>query len=110
MQKCNFKVQKSKYCTARVVVARELGVGNSYTLEASMGGSNASHFRTADLEGVGKALCLALADATASDEQPLLAAVVEAVRRLATGAEVEADDDDGWTMRGGHRCEIGLRS
>ena len=51
---------RSRHCTARVVVARELGVSNSYTLEASMGGSQNRHFRTTDLEDIGKSLLLAL--------------------------------------------------
>ena len=33
---CNFKVQRSKESTARVVVHKELGVMNSFTLEASV--------------------------------------------------------------------------
>lgn len=35
---CNFTVRKSKETTARVVVARELGIANSFTIEASFGG------------------------------------------------------------------------
>lgn len=34
MRKCSFKVSKSKMGTGRVVVCRELGVPNSYTIEA----------------------------------------------------------------------------
>jgi hypothetical protein len=37
-QECNFKVQRSKESTARVVVWRELGLANSFTLEASFAG------------------------------------------------------------------------
>ena len=100
MPQCSFKVQKSKHCTARVVVARELGVSNSYTLEASMGGSQNRHFRTTDLEDIGKSLLLALADAAASDEEPLLIAVRGEMRRLegkaaaGVNAVVEAEADD----------------
>ena len=32
---CNYQIKKSKECTARVVVHRELGLATSYTLEAS---------------------------------------------------------------------------
>lgn len=45
LAKCNFKVQKSKMSTARVVACRTLGLAGSYTLEASLGG--ASHSRWA---------------------------------------------------------------
>jgi len=37
---CCFKVQKSKACTARVTLWRELGLKTSYTLEASFCGSD----------------------------------------------------------------------
>ncbi|MDC3321622.1 M14-type cytosolic carboxypeptidase, partial [bacterium] len=35
---CNFKVRKSKESTARVVTNREIGIMNSYTMEASFAG------------------------------------------------------------------------
>ena len=52
---CNFKVQKSKEGTGRVVVARDLGLLYSYTLEASFCGANFGrqcdcHFNSYDLE------------------------------------------------------------
>jgi hypothetical protein len=37
---CSFAVQKSKEATARVVIWKELGIQNSYTLEASFCGSD----------------------------------------------------------------------
>lgn len=37
---CNFKVQRAKESTARVVVWREFNVANSFTLEASFAGPN----------------------------------------------------------------------
>lgn len=37
---CSFAVQKAKEATARVVVWKELGIINSYTLEASFCGSD----------------------------------------------------------------------
>ena len=46
---CHFQVRKSKETTARVVIAKEMGIVNSFTLEASFGGvcldppSNGSH-------------------------------------------------------------------
>lgn len=41
---CAFSVQKSKESTARVVVWRELGISNSYTLESSFCGSDFGKF------------------------------------------------------------------
>ncbi|RHZ29491.1 hypothetical protein DYB37_011464 [Aphanomyces astaci] len=62
---CNFKVQPSKRNTARVVVHQELGVINSYTLEASFcgpdfGGRKDTQFSIADLEAMGVHWCRTL--------------------------------------------------
>ena len=57
---CSFCVTADKRNTARVVGYRELGVQNSYTLEASFSGSASEHFTTHDLEGLGQSLCHAL--------------------------------------------------
>ncbi|KAF5841003.1 hypothetical protein DUNSADRAFT_14859 [Dunaliella salina] len=66
-QYCTVKVQKSKAGTSRVVVFRELGLTNSFTLEASIAGPNMGrdaghHFSTKHLESMGAALASALAD------------------------------------------------
>ncbi|KAF1772907.1 Peptidase M14, carboxypeptidase A [Phytophthora cactorum] len=55
---CDFSVHKSKMTTARVVVNQELGVTNSYTLEASFcgpdfGARKGTQFSTWDLEEMG---------------------------------------------------------
>lgn len=62
---CDFKVHKSKLNTARVVVNHELGVINSYTLEASFCGPDFgprkdTQFSTWDLEEMGKSWCQSL--------------------------------------------------
>lgn len=62
---CDFKVHKSKLNTARVVVNHELGVINSYTLEASFCGPDFgprkdTQFSTWDLEDMGKSWCQSL--------------------------------------------------
>lgn len=49
-----------------------MGIQNSYTMEASLGGSrlgsrNATHFCTQDYEQVGKAFCETLLDFSDSD-------------------------------------------
>ncbi|KAG1662145.1 hypothetical protein FOA52_011018 [Chlamydomonas sp. UWO 241] len=65
---CNFKVQKSKHGTGRVVGFRELGLVNALTMEASFcGAGNGSkwsgqHFSTWHLEQMGCALCTCLLD------------------------------------------------
>ena len=41
---CNFAVQKAKESTARVVMWKELGITNSFTLEASFCGSDQGKF------------------------------------------------------------------
>jgi hypothetical protein len=48
------KVSKSKQGTGRVVVCRELGVPNSYTIEASFAGASCSgrHMTSHDFEEV----------------------------------------------------------
>ena len=62
---CKFKVEPSKECTARVVVAHELKVALSYTVEASYAGPAAgphrdTHFTTRQLCAQGELLGLTL--------------------------------------------------
>nr|XP_045017454.1 cytosolic carboxypeptidase 2 isoform X1 [Jaculus jaculus] len=63
---CNFKVQKSKEGTGRVVMWR-MGILNSYTLETTFGGSTLgnkrdTHFTIDDLKSVGYHVCDTLLD------------------------------------------------
>ncbi|XP_031575194.1 cytosolic carboxypeptidase 2-like, partial [Actinia tenebrosa] len=63
---CKFKVQKSKEGTGRVVMWN-LGIMNSFTMEAtfcgsSLGKRNGFHFSTVDLEAMGYHLCDTLLD------------------------------------------------
>ncbi|GMF21063.1 unnamed protein product [Phytophthora lilii] len=62
---CDFSVHKSKLTTARVVVNQELGVTNSYTLEASFCGPDFgvhkdTQFSTWNLEEMGRSWCQSL--------------------------------------------------
>ncbi|XP_037882975.1 cytosolic carboxypeptidase Nna1 isoform X2 [Glossina fuscipes] len=71
-ENCKFKVQRSKEGTGRIVVWM-LGITNSYTLEASFGGSTlgsrkGTHFSTMDYEHMGRVFCETLLDY--SDENP----------------------------------------
>ncbi|XP_041852156.1 cytosolic carboxypeptidase 2 [Melanotaenia boesemani] len=63
---CKFRVEKSKEGTGRIVMWR-LGIKNSYTMEASFGGSTlgdrkGTHFTTQDLKSLGFCLCDTLLD------------------------------------------------
>nr|XP_012234961.1 PREDICTED: cytosolic carboxypeptidase 2 [Linepithema humile]XP_012234962.1 PREDICTED: cytosolic carboxypeptidase 2 [Linepithema humile] len=71
-ENCKFHVEKGKEGTGRVVVW-SMGVPNSYTMEASMGGSKigtrcGTHFSVQDYEQIGKAFCETLLDF--SDQDP----------------------------------------
>ncbi|XP_011689976.1 PREDICTED: cytosolic carboxypeptidase 2 [Wasmannia auropunctata] len=72
-ENCKFHVEKGKEGTGRVVVW-SMGVQNSYTMEASMGGSKigsrcGTHFSNQDYEQIGKAFCETLLDF--SDQDPM---------------------------------------
>ncbi|XP_076753727.1 cytosolic carboxypeptidase 2 [Xylocopa sonorina] len=65
-ENCKFHVEKGKEGTGRVVVW-SMGVQNSYTMEASMGGTKigsrcGTHFSTQDFEQIGKVFCETLLD------------------------------------------------
>jgi hypothetical protein len=72
-ENCKFHIEKGKEGTGRVVVWL-MGIQNSYTLEASLGGSklgsrSGTHFSTQDYEQTGKAFCETLLDF--SDNDPI---------------------------------------
>ncbi|KAM7414228.1 hypothetical protein PAMA_019176 [Pampus argenteus] len=63
---CKFRVQKSKEGTGRIAMWR-LGIKNSYTMEATFGGSTlgdrrGTHFTTQDLKSLGFYFCDSLLD------------------------------------------------
>ncbi|XP_011558325.3 cytosolic carboxypeptidase 2 [Plutella xylostella] len=65
-ENCKFRIQRSKEGTGRVVVWM-LGVANSYTMEASFGGSElgsrvSTHFTVQDFESLGRTFCETLLD------------------------------------------------
>ncbi|XP_046395791.1 cytosolic carboxypeptidase 2-like [Ischnura elegans] len=72
-ENCKFRIQRNKEGTGRVVLW-SMGVNNSYTMEASFGGSRlagrryGTHFSTADLEAMGRHFCDTLLDFC--DEDP----------------------------------------
>ena len=64
---CNFAVQKSKETTARVVLWRELGLVNSYTMESSFCGADFGkhcdfQFNVEHLQEIGHNFCDAILD------------------------------------------------
>ncbi|XP_053175926.1 cytosolic carboxypeptidase 2 [Scomber japonicus] len=63
---CKFRVQKSKEGTGRIAMWK-LGIRNSYTMEATFGGSTlgdrrGTHFTTRDLKSLGFCFCDSLLD------------------------------------------------
>ncbi|XP_017763327.1 PREDICTED: cytosolic carboxypeptidase 2-like [Eufriesea mexicana] len=65
-ENCKFHMEKGKEGTGRVVIW-SMGVQNSYTMEASMGGTkigsrSGTHFSTQDYEQIGKVFCETLLD------------------------------------------------
>ena len=74
---CSFRVQRSKESTARIVSWRQLGLINSFTLEASFAGSNIGplancHYTIQDLEEMGHSLCDALLEYCRPEESRAL--------------------------------------
>lgn len=83
---CTYKVLQAKEGAARVTAATELGVSNSYTLEASMAGSTAGyHFTRQDYQTLGRDIGKALGDSLLESEEDLMHDVAEAlaVKRMA---------------------------
>ncbi|XP_068627999.1 cytosolic carboxypeptidase 2 [Battus philenor] len=65
-ENCKFRIQRSKEGTGRVVVWM-LGISNSYTMEASFGGTElgsrmSTHFSVQDYESLGRTFCETLLD------------------------------------------------
>lgn len=61
----HFVAEKSKERTGRVIAWREFGITNAFTLEASLCGAGdgkrcSAQYTEADLQGMGRAFCLAL--------------------------------------------------
>ena len=84
---CTFKVNKSKTNCGRVAVRRDIGLLNSFTLEASLCGTNIGtnrdmHFRQLDLERVGRRFAETLLDMADPDQAAVQAALVELKKLL----------------------------
>ncbi|XP_030246170.1 cytosolic carboxypeptidase Nna1 isoform X5 [Drosophila navojoa] len=92
-ESCKFKIQRSKEGTGRIVVWM-LGITNSYTIEASFGGSSlgsrkGTHFNIQDYEHMGRAFCETLLDYC--DENPnkerLRSKIIERLMREGSSAD-----------------------
>uniref|UniRef100_A0A452TVG4 Cytosolic carboxypeptidase 2 n=1 Tax=Ursus maritimus TaxID=29073 RepID=A0A452TVG4_URSMA len=78
---CNFKVQKCKEGTGRVVMWR-MGILNSYTMESTFGGSTLgnkrdTHFTTEDLKSLGYHVCDTLLDFCDPDRTKFMQCLAE---------------------------------
>jgi len=102
---CSFAVTKSKDTTARVVVARELGITNSYTLEASFCGSNfgrynSCHFSTMHFEQVGRSFCETIFDFCDPNQTRARAALQELKLLYPIDKGDDGDADSDWEEDG----------
>ncbi|XP_048386500.1 cytosolic carboxypeptidase 2-like [Stegostoma tigrinum] len=73
---CKFHIQKCKESTGRVVMYRQLGLVDSFTLEASFSGAVKEqlaerHFNIQDFMSIGKTFCESIMDYISLDENPL---------------------------------------
>ena len=95
---CRFKVQKSKSSTGRVVCWRQMGIHNSYTVEASFCSSDSGdkvglHFDIPELERVGKCLCLTILEQFGGANQDALLERVQS-EPLPQVDDGDSDSDD----------------
>ncbi|CAM9264129.1 unnamed protein product [Ascophyllum nodosum] len=83
LKDCSFDVGKGKEGCGRVVVRKQLGVVNAYTMEASFMGADQGdlkgfHFNQSHLESMGRSLCEVLLEIADPNQSRL----VEIVRHL----------------------------
>ncbi|XP_048590295.1 uncharacterized protein LOC5514750 isoform X2 [Nematostella vectensis] len=85
-QGCKFLVRKCKESTARVVMWQQLGIMNSFTMEATFCGSNfgdmegGRHFNTRDFEDMGRHFCevlLEYSEAKSANRNEMTQAFIE---------------------------------
>jgi hypothetical protein len=94
---CVFGLQKSKEGTARIVMFKEMGIVNSYTLESSFCGSDFGkhadfHFSTEHYQEIGHNLCDAILEFFDTD-QSKIKSYLEELEMLYPRAEEESDED-----------------
>ena len=96
---CVFGLQKAKESTARIVLYRELGIVNSFTMEASFCGSNFGkhadfHFNQEHLQQVGHDFCEALVD-FCNPDQSKVKLIMEELELMAPFEEEIQDEFTG---------------
>ena len=94
---CVFGLQKSKESTARIVLYKEVGINNSYTLESSFCGSDFGkhsdfHFSTEHYQEIGHNLCDAILDFCDPD-QSKIKAILDELELLFPRAEEESEEE-----------------
>ncbi|KAJ1432979.1 hypothetical protein B484DRAFT_360217 [Ochromonadaceae sp. CCMP2298] len=105
---CSFTVKKGRESTARVVVAKEINIPLSFTLEATFCGSSYGplkhcHMNTGHLQEVGAALCDAILNFSISEGQVkdalLVPANLKAVAQVEKAIAEGLDEEDLLTVR-----------
>ena len=102
---CSFHVRKGRESTARVVVAREMNIPCSFTLEATFCGSNYGplkhcHMHVGHLQETGAAMCDAILNFSISEGKVADAMMVPANVRLCAQIETAIGDEDGVNYNG----------
>jgi hypothetical protein len=90
LKDCNFAHQRGKDSTARVVVAKELGLLNSFTLEASFCGPSGApgeefHFAAKTLMDLGCSICEAVLDYCDPDQSKAAGVLADLRNGVAPG-------------------------
>ena len=94
---CAFGLQKSKEATARIVLYKELGISNSFTLESSFCGADFGkhaefHFSTEHYQEIGHNLCDAILDFCDPDPSKYKA-VLDELELLFPRTEEESEEE-----------------
>ena len=102
---CSFHVRKGRESTARVVVAREMNIPCSYTLEATFCGSNYGplkhcHMHVGHLQETGAALCDTILNFSISEGKVQDALLIPANVKATAEMETIIGDEDGVNTTG----------
>lgn len=102
---CSFHVRKGRESTARVVVAREMNIPCSYTLEATFCGSNYGplkhcHMHVGHLQETGAAMCDAILNFSISEGKVQDALLVPANVKAVAQIEAAISEEDGTANTG----------
>ena len=94
---CCFAVQKAKESTARIVMWKELGITNSYTLESSFCGADYGkyadfHFNTDLLQEVGHKFCETIIDFCDPDQIKVKSILEELEIMFPKNSDDESDE------------------